>query len=185
MTFAGQVKELIPSPRLPREREKESAALVVAHIWARAALIWAGMTRCSHTRKQKHIILTLIIYTTLCPDSRSNLCRGPSAAQVLAACVTPGRIEHCRPARTSTRHMCRRSLPTSGDHATIFAPSWLIAASLDHLSAQVLMSPPPPKKETREDAHMVQLSSAIARHQAQMGQSRQWRAWPGIEKSGV
>ena len=183
MTFAGQVKEFIPSPRLPREREKESAALVVAHIWAQAALIWAGMVKCSHAGKQKQIILTLIIYTTLCPDSRSNLCRGPSAARVLAACVTPGRIEHCRPARTSTRHMCRRSLLTSGDHATIFAPSWLIAASLDHPSAQVLMSPPPPKKETREDAHMVQLSSAIAKHQAQMVQSRQWRAWPGIEKS--
>ena len=168
---------------MPREREKESAALIVGHIWARAALIRAGMTKRSHARKQKHIILTLIIYTTLCPDSHSNLCRGPSTAQLLAACATPGRIEHCRPAHNSTRHMRRRSLPTSGDHAIIFAPSWLIAASLDHLSAQVLMSPPPPKKETREYAHMVQLSSAIARHQAQMGQSRQRRAWPGIEKS--
>ena len=168
---------------MPRERENESAALIVAHIyiWARAALIWVGMTKRSHARKQKHIILTLIIYTTLFPDSHSNLCGG--TAQLLAACVTPGRSEHCRPACTSTRHMRGHLLPTSGDHATFFAPSWLIAASLDHLSAQVLMSPPPPKKETREYAHMVQLSSAIARHQAQMGQSRQWPAWPGIEKS--
>ena len=80
----------IPSLRLPREREKESAAPVVANIRALAAPIWAGMTECSHTTKLKHIILTLIIYTTLCPDSGSKLCCGLSAARLLAACITPG-----------------------------------------------------------------------------------------------